>query len=327
MLKELPNIPHYRHERKGHQRRRGSQNASYHKPEGEHTNIGILYSSQEMGAVKNLAKPLPLVVAYIMASLIGLSRCQQGACMQDGKHKAKPGPEPHLKECMLYTENACCSEIASSRVSRVDGIIWGRCGALSPSCDAFFKRAACFHRCSPDAARWPHPHKPASIQGVPLCRSFCRDWFEACRTDLTCTRNRVSDRKKSPPGNNCTGNCVTYQQIYQDGRDLCETLWGDAFVTVEDEVREEKEEASCGCLTLSPSDREVIAALRAQEENPDELDTTKAGLPQYRAPCRTKSQPTQGATPPPQARTDSDSSVVRKRSLFVEDVEGSGSGF
>ncbi|XP_064180055.1 retbindin [Anguilla rostrata] len=298
-----------------------------------------------MGVNKNLAKPLPLVLAYILASLIGWSRCHEGACLQDGKHKATPGPEPHLKDCRLYADNACCSEndaqeIAASPVTKVDDVVWGRCGALSPSCEAFFRRAACFRRCSPDAARWPHPLDPASIQGVPLCRSFCRDWFEACKADLTCTGHRGGERKKGPRGNNCTGNCVTYQQVYRDGRGLCETLWGDAFVTVEDEAREEKEEkeeASCGCLTLSPTDGEVIAALRAQEEDPDELDTTKAGLPQYRAPCRAKSQPPppppEGATPPPQApqapkaRTNGDNAVLRKRSLFVEDVEGSGSGF
>ncbi|KAJ8264006.1 hypothetical protein GJAV_G00144030 [Gymnothorax javanicus] len=233
----------------------------------------------------------------------------------------------------IVSTDACCSEndvqdIGASPLSRADDIFFGRCGALSDSCEDFFKRAACFHRCSPDAARWPHPLKPGSVKGVPLCRSFCRAWFEACKADRTCARNRGSERGKRPQGKNCGGKCVTFQQMYQDGRDLCETLWGDAFVTVEDEPREEKEGASCGCLTLTASDMEVIAALRAQEEDPGELDTTKTNLPQYRAPCRAKSQLPQSTTVPPQARTSNDNiAVVRKRSLFVEDVEGSGSGF
>lgn len=75
----------------------------------------------------------------------------------------------------------------------------------------------------------------------------------------------------------------------------------------------------CGCLTLSPSDKDVIAALRAQQDDPEELDTTKAGLPQYRAPCQSK--------PPLQARSGKKgNSVLRKRSVVVDDVEGSGSG-
>lgn len=114
--------------------------------------------------------------------------------------------------------------------------------------------------------------------------------------------------------------------MYQHGRDLCESLWGDAFMTVEDEPEEVGEAGEigvdvdgvrpCGCLTLSPSDKDVIAALRAQQDDPEELDTTKTGLPQYRAPCQAKLpvQPRMG------------NSVLRKRSVEVEDVEGSGSG-
>lgn len=114
--------------------------------------------------------------------------------------------------------------------------------------------------------------------------------------------------------------------MYQHGRDLCESLWGDAFMTVEDEPEEvgEPGEAGdggrpCGCLTLSPSDKDVIAALRAQQDDPEELDTTKTGLPQYRAPCQTKL--------PLQARSGrKGNSVLRKRSVIVDDGEGSGSG-
>lgn len=117
--------------------------------------------------------------------------------------------------------------------------------------------------------------------------------------------------------------------MYQHGRDLCESLWGDAFMTVDDEAEEAEKPGDaaavgdssqpCGCLTLSPTDKDVIAALRAQRDNPEELDTTKAGLPQYRAPCQTKL--------PLQATSKSKgNSVLRKRSIVVDDVEGSGSG-
>ncbi|KAJ7992735.1 hypothetical protein DPEC_G00281750 [Dallia pectoralis] len=276
---------------------------------------------------------LPFVCAYLVAALIGHILCLEGACLQDGRQKATPSPEPHLKECTIYAENACCSEndiqdlspTASERNSP-----WDKCGKLSPTCEGYLKRVACFYRCSPDAARWTHPRRQSSMQAVPLCHSFCRDWYEACRMDMTCARNWARD----PRGQNCTGNCVLYQQMYQHGRELCESLWGDAFMTVEDE-EEEREGVDgnsnsnagrpCGCLTLSPSDREVIAALRALEEDPEELDTTKSGLPQYRAPCHTKPQ-TKPATLPPQARRGKGNIMMRKRSVIVDDVEGSGSG-
>lgn len=136
-------------------------------------------------------------------------------------------------------------------------------------------------------------------------------------------------------------------QMYQHGRDLCESLWGDAFMVVEDEAvgnggaggnggngGEEGESHTCGCLNLSPSDRDAIAALRAREEDPEELDTTKMGLPQYRAPCAAAGSAQKPAAPPvlpPQARKTGGgiNSILRKRSVPVaeSDGEGSASGF
>lgn len=100
-------------------------------------------------------------------------------------------------------------------------------------------------------------------------------------------------------------------------------------MTVEDDPGEEDgvEGHSCGCLTLSASDREVIAALRVQEGDPEELDTTKSGLPQYRAPCPPAQPQKRTATAPPQGRKSSGNSVLRKRSVLTTDMEGSGSGF
>ncbi|XP_048056156.1 retbindin [Chanodichthys erythropterus] len=266
-----------------------------------------------------------LGLAYLIL-LAAAVMSHEGACLQDGRHKATASPEPRLKECSLYMENSCCSETdVQDLSSSVDNSLWDKCGLLSPLCESFLKRVVCFYRCSPDAARWPHPHRDSSLKAVPLCHSFCRDWYEACKLDLTCARDWTTD----PRGQNCTGGCVPYQQMYQHGRDLCESLWGDAFMTVEDDPGEEDgvEGHSCGCLTLSASDREVIAALRVQEGDPEELDTTKSGLPQYRAPCPPAQPQTRSATAPPQARRSSGNSVLRKRSVLTTDMEGSGSGF
>ncbi|XP_055051025.2 retbindin isoform X2 [Misgurnus anguillicaudatus] len=267
-----------------------------------------------------------LYFAHLASLLAASVMSHEGACLQDGQHKATPSPESHLKECSLYRENSCCtqSHIQDLSGSRVDSG-WDKCGHLSPLCESFLKRVSCFYRCSPDASRWPHPHSDSSLKAVPLCHSFCKEWFEACKTDMTCARDWTTD----PQGQNCTGNCVPYQQMYQHGRDLCESLWGDAFMTVEDDPGEEDgvEGNSCGCLNLSPSDRDVIAALRAQQGDPEELDTTKSGLPQYRAPCPLARPEIRTATAPPRARRSNINSVLRKRSVLTADMEGSGSGF
>ncbi|XP_051994575.1 riboflavin-binding protein-like [Xyrauchen texanus] len=268
-------------------------------------------------------------LAHFTSLLAAAVMSHEGACLQDGRHKATPSPEPYLKECSLYSENSCCSEFdildLSGFVSGVENSFWDECGLLSPLCESFLRRVVCFYRCSPDAARWPHPQHDSSLKAVPLCHSFCRDWYKACKTDMTCARDWTTD----PRGQNCTGSCVPYQQMYQHGRDLCESLWSDAFMTVEDDPGEEDgvEGHSCGCLTLSPSDREVIAALRVQENDPEELDTTKSAVWQYRAPCPPTQPQTHSDTVPPQARRSNDITVLRKRSVLASDTEGSGSGF
>nr|XP_020516773.1 riboflavin-binding protein-like [Labrus bergylta] len=156
---------------------------------------------------------LLLICTYLAAELMGGAR-SEGVCLQDGKHKATPGPEPHLRECGLYADNSCCTDENIQDISHVPADTnknepWDKCGSLSSQCEGFLKRVACFYRCSPDAARWPHPHRRSYIQAVPLCHSFCRDWFDACRVDMTCARNWARD----PRGQNCTGNCVQYQQV------------------------------------------------------------------------------------------------------------------
>ncbi|XP_077356616.1 retbindin [Festucalex cinctus] len=273
-----------------------------------------------------LLRALLLIYAYWTTVLIG-GISSEGVCLQDGKHKVEPSPEPHLRRCTLYADNSCCTQEDIRDISHFPSASnqnepWDKCGPLSPACEGFLKRVSCFYRCSPDAARWPHPHRRSYIQAVPLCHSFCRDWFDACSTDLTCARNWATD----PRGHNCTGTCVQYQQMYQHGRDLCESLWGDAFMTVED-ASEEVGDASanggsrpCGCLTLSPSDKDVISALRAHQDDPEELDTTKTGLPQH------TSSPCQAKLPPQTRSVRKGNSVLRKRSVIVDDGEGSGSG-
>ncbi|XP_056462648.1 LOW QUALITY PROTEIN: riboflavin-binding protein-like [Gadus chalcogrammus] len=290
----------------------------------------------------------PLLLALLVGALPSRA-FGEGACLQDGKHKTTPSAEPQLTECSLYTDNACCTVEDVQDIAHVPALSnknapWDHCGHLSSTCEVFLKRVSCFYRCSPDAARWPHPRRRSYIQAVPLCHSFCRDWFDACRMDLTCARNWARD----PRGHNCTGTCVQYQQMYQHGRDLCESLWGDAFMTVEDQVEEEEgghhdgvhgndgppgdghpgdSSRPCGCLTLSSSDRDVMAALRAQSVDPEELDTTKSGLPQYRAPCQAPPpRPTPRPPPPGRRGGGRAKAALRKRSVAVEDAEGSGSG-
>ncbi|KAF5906027.1 riboflavin-binding protein-like [Clarias magur] len=104
--------------------------------------------------------------------------------------------------------------------------------------------------------------------------------------------------------------------MYQHGRDLCESFWDDSFVAIEDEALRVKGHC-CGCLNLNNSDQEVIAALRAQKDDLDKLDTTKH---------QENTLSSHGVAQ--QGQRGRDKSVLHKRSApSVQDSEGSGSGF
>lgn len=60
-----------------------------------------LFVAADMGLA---SRPLLLACAYVSALLIGGIH-SEGVCLQDGKHKATPSPEPHLRECALYADS------------------------------------------------------------------------------------------------------------------------------------------------------------------------------------------------------------------------------
>ena len=73
------------------------------------------------------------------------------------------------------------------------------------------------------------------IRDVPVCASYCDDWFEACKNDLTCVENWLHDFTKDANGTNvCPMNstgpgCITFREMYGSGEGLCNKMWGKAF--------------------------------------------------------------------------------------------------
>lgn len=60
-----------------------------------------MFVAAEMGVT---SPPLLLACVCLAAALIG-GALSEGVCLQDGKHKAAPSPEPHLRECALYSDS------------------------------------------------------------------------------------------------------------------------------------------------------------------------------------------------------------------------------
>uniref|UniRef100_A0A8C5PRJ3 Folate receptor-like domain-containing protein n=1 Tax=Leptobrachium leishanense TaxID=445787 RepID=A0A8C5PRJ3_9ANUR len=205
--------------------------------------------------------------------------CQQ-SCLLGKHHKASPSAETGARECVLYSESSCCyanftEKLSHSPVIEVDNYYWNRCGNLSKECEAYLKKLECFYQCSPDADRWIHPNMSFAIVHVPICQSFCDNWFNACRSDLVCAHNWISDWIIDENGeNHCKNQCIPFHQMYSNGTDLCQSAWGASF---------EVSSSPCRCLDFSETDRKVIKYI-VDGENSEESEEKEACKPRLQTP-------------------------------------------
>ncbi|KAM3841759.1 riboflavin-binding protein-like [Vipera latastei] len=120
-------------------------------------------------------------------------------------------------------------------------------------CETYMKKIECFYRCSPYAALWAHPNRAAAISSVPICEGFCDDWYEACKSDLTCVSNWLTDWEIDDKGeNHCNNDCIPISEMYASGTDMCEKIWGDSLKV---------SHSSCLCLDMDETDPEGITLI------------------------------------------------------------------
>nr|XP_056700763.1 riboflavin-binding protein-like [Euleptes europaea] len=183
--------------------------------------------------------------------VLAVSAKKSPRCLKGATHKPRATPEPDMQECTIYGKSSCChanftEELAQSPVIKVHNTYWNRCGNLSKSCESYMKKMECFYRCSPLAAHWAHRNYSAAIESVPICQQFCDGWYEACKNDLTCVSNWLTDWETDEKGeNNCKNECIPYSQMYSNGTDMCESMWGNSLKV---------SESSCRCLNLNEND-------------------------------------------------------------------------
>ncbi|XP_034270883.1 riboflavin-binding protein-like [Pantherophis guttatus] len=192
-----------------------------------------------------------LFLAVLMSSTGQRQRCLRGA-----GHKPRPTQEKYLQECTLYAKSACCypnitEQLADSPVVKINTTFWNRCGNLSPECEAYMKKIECFYRCSPYIAYWARPRQPAAISSVPICKRFCDNWYEACKSDHTCVSNSLTDWKIDEKGeNHCKNDCIPISEMYASGTHMCEKMWGASLKVAY--------RSPCLCLEMDEMDPEVI---------------------------------------------------------------------
>ncbi|KAJ7332789.1 hypothetical protein JRQ81_014969 [Phrynocephalus forsythii] len=196
-------------------------------------------------------------------------------CLEGAGHKDKPTQENHLQECTLYAKSSCChaditEELIHSPVIKVNTTYWNRCGNLSELCERYMKKNECFYQCSPHAVLWAHHQYPAAIESVPVCQHYCDDWYDACKDDLTCVNNWLTDWEIDEKGeNHCKNECIPYRKMYANGTDLCESMWGHSLKV---------SDSACLCLQMDEMDDKAI---KLMEEKSSSNSSSSSDEEQY----------------------------------------------
>ncbi|OCT84953.1 hypothetical protein XELAEV_18023114mg [Xenopus laevis] len=221
---------------------------------------------------------MKFVVTIFCVGLVSAVSCQL-QCLGGPHHKSTPSSETNFQECLLYAESSCCHANFTEKLSRspmieVNNYYYNRCGNLSKTCEDYMKKTECFYHCSPLASHWIHPNFSEAIQHVPVCQSFCDNWFDACHSDLTCTYNWISDWEFDETGNHCKNDCIPFHKMYANGTDLCLNAWGVSFVT---------SSSPCRCLDFTETDKKVIKYI-FKGDNSAESGEEEACKPRLKKP-------------------------------------------
>ena len=169
----------------------------------------------------------------------------EGVCLTEKRHKTKPSQEDDsYKGCLVFKNSSCCTsefanQLALPVVKGIGNFSWTLCGRnLSQKCQEYMVGVECFYSCSPYVGLWADPKVKQSFNNAPVCSGYCNDWYDACKDDLTCAKNWVRDFNYTSDNHNvCKRNCITFKEMYRNGKELCETMWDDSFKYTEDQDR------------------------------------------------------------------------------------------
>ena len=180
-----------------------------------------------------------LIVISALATLANQMVVQAAdlTCVFGPHHKASPSPEPDIRAdtaCSRYSSLSCCSPNVSHSIDQqgdqeLYNFHWDDCGEVPPECERFLKADSCFFHCDPYIGQWKGSEE-LSVVDLPICASNCDEFFEACKDVAICAPNWLTGFKED----NETGRfhcvnktCRTFAEWYGNGKEMCETMWGD----------------------------------------------------------------------------------------------------
>ena len=167
-------------------------------------------------------------------------------CIIGPHHKASPSPEPDIRAdtaCSRYSSLSCCTANTSHSIDKqgereLYNRHWDDCSVISTECERYLKVESCFFSCDPYFGQWKTSQtEELPLSGLPVCASSCDEWFDACKDVPVCAQNWLTDFKEDNETGrlHCvTKTCRTFAERYQNGKGLCETIWGDGYQYVAD---------------------------------------------------------------------------------------------
>ena len=165
-------------------------------------------------------------------------------CPARPTEKNSPSPEPDITigtACDEYSALSCCNASTAHGIEGETSHELFRdqlsdCGELPVDCQRYLKAESCFYHCDPYLGPWKGEGKD-NLRGVPICASYCDDWFNACKNVPLCAANWITDfvKNETTGRRHCANKtCGTFATLYANSKGLCETMWGNNFLYDED---------------------------------------------------------------------------------------------
>ena len=124
---------------------------------------------------------------------------------------------------------------------------------ISEECQAFFDAENCFYECDKNVGKWRRHencneedadwanHNAWEVYKMPIRASTADDMYEACKNDYFPNSKGMwgteaggwadawGDLVKADANGDVRGTCVKGSEIWADGQDMVENVWGEAF--------------------------------------------------------------------------------------------------
>jgi len=167
-------------------------------------------------------------------------------CLETESHKIHPTPEEDLLEghCAPWTNRSCCTKDVAEVIhyGNLYNFRYEHCPTkkMSERCKAKFLQNHCFYECSPNVGPWIKKVnmkiRNETFVDVPLCKTDCDSWFDACKNDFTCIDNWTKFSWERIPGEKGKWNvcpkgtkCKPFSEIFQNSQQFCERIWDNSY--------------------------------------------------------------------------------------------------